>query len=98
MNDGLSRRELLARLAAGGALAAAGPFTAAGVLAAVEPFAAAGTLAAAGPPATAAPLQTPRRGGRIRVAGMASSAADTLDPAKGSLSTDYVRHYMLYSG
>lgn len=98
MNDGLSRRELLARLGAGAALAAAGPFAAAGVLAAMDPFAAAGTLAAAGPPATATPLQTPRRGGRIRVAGMASSAADTLDPAKGSLSTDYVRHYMLYSG
>ena len=39
-----------------------------------------------------------RRGGRIRVAGMSSSTADTLDPAKGALSTDYVRHFMLYSG
>jgi peptide/nickel transport system substrate-binding protein len=40
----------------------------------------------------------PRRGGRIRVASVSSSTADTLDPAKGALSTDYVRHYMLYSG
>ena len=41
---------------------------------------------------------TPRRGGRIRVAGISSSTADTLDPAKGALSTDYTRHYMIYSG
>lgn len=40
----------------------------------------------------------PRRGGRIRVASLSSSTADTLDPAKGDLSTDYTRHYMLYSG
>ena len=43
-------------------------------------------------------LAQPRRGGRIRVATLSSSTADTLDPAKGALSTDYVRHYMLYSG
>ena len=40
----------------------------------------------------------PRRGGRIRAASLSSSTADTLDPAKGALSTDYVRHYMFYSG
>ena len=39
----------------------------------------------------------PRRGGRIRAASLSSSTADTLDPAKGALSTDYVRHYMFYS-
>lgn len=50
-----------------------------------------------GCPAAAA-ASTPRQGGRIRVASLSSSIADTLDPAKGSLSTDYVRHYMLYSG
>lgn len=50
------------------------------------------------PEAGAAPLSRPRRGGRIRVASTSSSTADTLDPAKGALSTDYVRHYMLYSG
>lgn len=41
---------------------------------------------------------SPRQGGRIRVASLSSSTADTLDPAKGALSTDYVRHYMFYSG
>jgi peptide/nickel transport system substrate-binding protein len=44
------------------------------------------------------PSQTPRTGGRIRVAGLSSSTADTLDPAKGALSTDYVRQYMIFSG
>jgi len=47
------------------------------------------------PPAAAGP---PRRGGRIRVASTSSSQADTLDPAKGAISTDYARHNMLYSG
>ncbi|WP_340265080.1 ABC transporter substrate-binding protein [Sphingobium mellinum] len=47
--------------------------------------------------ALAAPA-APRVGGRIRVASLSSSTADTLDPAKGALSTDYVRHYMFYSG
>lgn len=40
----------------------------------------------------------PRRGGSIRIATQSSSTSDTLDPAKGALSTDYVRHFMLYSG
>ena len=40
----------------------------------------------------------PKRGGRIRVASVSSSTADTLDPAKGALSTDYARLYMIYSG
>lgn len=38
-----------------------------------------------------------RAGGRIRAACMSLSTADTLDPAKGALSSDYVRHYMLYN-
>ncbi|WP_159999841.1 ABC transporter substrate-binding protein [Roseomonas sp. 18066] len=42
--------------------------------------------------------QTPRRGGRIRVAGTSTSTADTLDPAKQSLSTDYARCNMFYNG
>jgi peptide/nickel transport system substrate-binding protein len=42
--------------------------------------------------------QTPKRGGKIRVAGYSSSTADTLDPAKQSLSTDYVRCSMFYNG
>lgn len=40
----------------------------------------------------------PRYGGRIRVSSMSSSTSDTLDPAKGALSTDYVRHNMFYNG
>lgn len=39
-----------------------------------------------------------RTGGRIRVAGISSSTADTLDPAKGGNSSDYMRLFMLYSG
>ncbi|MDE2262624.1 MAG: ABC transporter substrate-binding protein [Gammaproteobacteria bacterium] len=46
----------------------------------------------------AAAADTPRVGGRIRVASVASSLVDTLDPAKGALSTDYARQYMVYSG
>lgn len=61
--------------------------------------AALGGLAASGVLAPFAPAQAaPRRGGRIRVATASSSTGDTLDPAKGALSTDYVRHYMLYNG
>ena len=41
--------------------------------------------------------QTPRRGGQIRAAGYSSSTADTVDPAKQSLSTDYVRCNMFYN-
>ncbi|RYF46499.1 MAG: ABC transporter substrate-binding protein, partial [Comamonadaceae bacterium] len=48
--------------------------------------------------ATAAHAQTPRRGGRIRVAGATASANDTLDPAKQSNQTDYSRCNMLYNG
>jgi peptide/nickel transport system substrate-binding protein len=76
----MPRRELLGRLVAFGALAAANRAV----------------------PATEAPwppsISQPRRGGRVRVASVSSSTADTLDPAKGALSTDYARHYMLYSG
>jgi peptide/nickel transport system substrate-binding protein len=49
------------------------------------------------PPQVAA-AAAPRRGGGIRVATISSSTADTLDPAKGALSTDHVRHFMVYSG
>jgi len=48
--------------------------------------------------ATTVHAQTPRKGGRIRVAGTASGVNDTLDPAKQSNSTDYCRGYMLYNG
>jgi peptide/nickel transport system substrate-binding protein len=48
--------------------------------------------------ATSVHAQTPRNGGRIRVAGTASSANDTLDPAKQSSGTDYARGFMFYNG
>ena len=35
--------------------------------------------------------QTPRKGGRLRVAGAAAAVSDTLDPAKQSNHTDYIR-------
>lgn len=37
-------------------------------------------------------------GGTLRVATQITSTSDTLDPAKGALATDYMRHYLLYSG
>jgi len=40
----------------------------------------------------------PKQGGKIRVATQSSSSADTLDPAKGALGTDYVRANMFYNG
>lgn len=84
LNRGLSRRDALRMLGVAG-VAAAGV----GSL-----FGAAGKVFAddAAAPAKGKP------GGRIRVAGMSSSTADTLDPAKGALSTDYVRHFMFYNG
>lgn len=57
-----------------------------------------GALGGYGTALHAAATPVPKRGGRIRVASLSSSTADTLDPAKGALSTDYSRHYMLYSG
>jgi peptide/nickel transport system substrate-binding protein len=47
---------------------------------------------------TTAHAQTPRKGGRIRVAGNASGVNDTLDPAKQSNYTAYCRGYMFYNG
>ena len=48
--------------------------------------------------ATTAHAQTPRRGGRIKVAGAASAVSDTLDPAKQANHTDYIRGFMFYNG
>ncbi|MEN2393843.1 ABC transporter substrate-binding protein [Pseudomonas halotolerans] len=84
LNRGMSRRNALQMLGLAG-VAAAG----AGSL-----FGAAGKLFAE----EAASPGKGKPGGRIRVAGISSSTADTLDPAKGSSSTDYVRHYMFYNG
>ncbi|WP_200821983.1 ABC transporter substrate-binding protein [Caballeronia arvi] len=55
----------------------------------------AGLLAASG---AAFAQQTPKQGGKIRVATQSASAADTLDPAKGALATDYVRGNLFYNG
>src|SRR2546426_2376125 len=48
--------------------------------------------------AGAAHAQTPRRGGRIRVAGSTAAVSDTLDPAKQSNQSDYIRCNMSYNG
>ncbi len=48
--------------------------------------------------ATEVVAQTPKRGGKMRVAGHSTSAKDTLDPAKQTLSTDYIRGYIYYNG
>ncbi|HBF28450.1 ABC transporter substrate-binding protein [Rhizobium sp.] len=40
---------------------------------------------------------TPIKGGALRAAGYSASNADTLDPAKASLSTDYVRCCAVYN-
>jgi peptide/nickel transport system substrate-binding protein len=47
--------------------------------------------------AVSAYAQTPRRGGRIRVAAATAAASDTLDPAKQSNQNDYVRCNMVYN-
>jgi peptide/nickel transport system substrate-binding protein len=54
-----------------------------------------GLLAASGPTRAQG---TPRQGGKVRVATQSASTADTLDPAKGALGTDYVRCYFFYNG
>ena len=48
--------------------------------------------------AMSAHAQTPKRGGKLRVAGATAAATDTLDPAKQSNQTDYSRGNMLYNG
>ena len=40
----------------------------------------------------------PKRGGRLRVASQSASTADTLDPSRGALTTDYARFFMFYNG
>ncbi len=47
--------------------------------------------------ASAAVAQTPKSGGTLKAAGWSSSTADTLDPAKATLSTDYVRCCAYYN-
>ena len=64
--------------------------TAAGMQAAL-----AGSIASV---AATAHAQTPRKGGRIKVAGSTAAVSDTLDPARQSNGTDYVRGFMFYNG
>jgi peptide/nickel transport system substrate-binding protein len=56
----------------------------------------AGGLLAGARSAFAAPA--PKKGGKIRVAYDVGSTADTMDPAKGSAGSDYIRFFMFYSG
>jgi peptide/nickel transport system substrate-binding protein len=42
--------------------------------------------------------ETPKKGGRIKVATQSSSTADTLDPVRGTNTTDYDRAFMFYNG
>jgi peptide/nickel transport system substrate-binding protein len=55
----------------------------------------AGSIATAAASVQAA---TPRKGGRIKVAGPVSGVSDTLDPAKQSNQADYARGFMFYNG
>ena len=57
-------------------------------------LAAAGTIFGRASQAVAA---TPVKGGALKAAGWSASTADTLDPAKASLSTDYVRCCSFYN-
>lgn len=77
----LSKRKLIGAAIGGGVALAAG-----GLLA--------GTIGTAPRPASPPPN---RPGGRLRAAGISLSTSDTLDPAKASQSSDYIRHFMLYN-
>nr|WP_229459116.1 ABC transporter substrate-binding protein [Massilia cavernae] len=57
-----------------------------------------GTAGSTLPLAGNAYAQTPRRGGKIKIATQTTSTADTLDPAKAIQSIDYVRVNMFYNG
>lgn len=83
LNRGMSRRDAM-RLLGGAGLMVSG----AGAL-----LGSAGSVWAAD-----APAAKPKLGGKIRVAATASSAADTLDPARGAFSSDYTRHNLFYNG
>lgn len=58
----------------------------------------AGLAAGALPMSSFANAEQPKYGGRIRVASLSISTSDTLDPARGTLSTDYIRQYMIFNG
>src|SRR4051812_36213697 len=78
LNRGITRRQMIHLLVAGGMQA-----TLAGSIATM---------------ASSAHAQTPKKGGRIRVASATAAVSDTLDPAKQSNQTDYSRGTMFYNG
>lgn len=86
LNRGMSRRDSLRLLGGAGLMA-----TGVGALLGTS-----GSIWAADAPT--GKHATPKRGGKIRVAASASSAADTLDPARGAFSSDYTRHNLFYNG
>ena len=47
---------------------------------------------------TASRAEAPKVGGLLRVASQSASTADTLDPSRGALTTDYARAFMFYNG
>ena len=49
-------------------------------------------------PSLSLAAEKPTQGGKLRAAVSNASATDTLDPAKGSNSADYIRQFMFYSG
>ncbi|MCE0494957.1 ABC transporter substrate-binding protein [Vibrio salinus] len=85
-SEGRSRRNILKSLGAAGLLLAASSATT------MTPFNVFAKSESGSEPVLGKP------GGKIKVASLSSSTADTLDPAKGALSTDYTRHYMVYNG
>ncbi len=56
----------------------------------------AGSLA--GLTSTAQAAEMPKKGGKLRVAGITASISDTMDPAKQSNQSDYIRGNMFYNG
>ncbi|SHO55986.1 ABC transporter substrate-binding protein [Vibrio quintilis] len=84
-NEGRSRRSILKSLGAAGVLMAASGTS----LSPLNVFAGNESSSTAG---------MGKSGGKIKVASLSASTSDTLDPAKGALSTDYTRHFMVYNG
>jgi len=84
--EGRSRRSLLKSIGAASVMFAAASATS------LTPFNVFAQSETTSTPAVGKP------GGKIKVASLSISTADTLDPAKGSFSTDYTRHFMVYNG
>lgn len=80
LGRGMSRREMLGVLVAGG----------------MQLSVATGLVSVSGQ--ALAQDTPPKRGGKIRVAGITASINDTMDPAKQSNQSDYIRGNMFYNG